>query len=138
MSKLLDQLIIDRHHSAMRFAAKMAQPTLPAAHELDRAVIASRDEEASIALEAYGDRLMADGKPRKASDAYGAAVSYAGGSANMERYRPLTQKSLAAVDADDERIKRELGFDPHIDQDLPAWLWNRDWGYDWMLVTKAQ
>jgi hypothetical protein len=100
------------------------------ADALEQRRMALLDSDMSIAMEQYGDQLMEAGMPRKAGDAYQAAQSLAGGSADLTRWKGLQAKIIAAGDADWKRIIKTLGYEPAEDQDLPAFLHNRDWGFD--------
>lgn len=124
----LDNIIklLDRRSVEFGRAIRNGAP----AHALETKLLAEIDGDASIAMEQYGDGLLAIGKPRKAGDAYSAAQQLAGGIKDLVRWKGLQAKIVSAAEADWERIKRELGYEPAEDQALPTFLQNRDWGYD--------
>lgn len=127
-NETLDKIIIKHDRDLLAFGRQVRAGAPD--HLLHQKDLSLTDGDVSIALEQYGDALMEAGKPRKASDAYETSQSMAGGTRNLERWKGLQKKIIAALEADGERIKRELGYEPSEDQDLPAFLRNRDWGYD--------
>lgn len=128
INETLDKLMIQLDRRGIEFgrAIRNGAPD----HILQQKLLAEIDGDASIAMEQYGDALMLEGKPRKAGDAYDAAQLLAGSFNDLTRWKGLQAKIIAAGEADWERIKLELGYEPAEDQALPAFLQNRDWGYD--------